>query len=82
MEVDWPDGIDGLRALFRLGFQSMRVPDLPSSMTVANVLFVTTEGPVTTRRTTVVQRPAAPLVWDKTRHVFPDLPVPDGVQPT
>jgi hypothetical protein len=82
MDVEWPEGGDGFRALFRLGFQSMRVPDLPSSVRIGKVLVVMVDGPVVSRQTMVVQRPSAPLVWDKTTYeplsVGPGVPLTIG----
>jgi len=46
----------------------MEVPLLPDSITVGEVFVLQTRGPVYTRRTDVVQRPQAALVWDKTSY--------------
>jgi hypothetical protein len=80
IDVGEPGGDDGLPAICRIGFQSMEVPGLPRKLRVDDVVIVRTFGPINTRRTTVVQRASAPLVWDKT--AFDPVDVGDGLPMT
>jgi hypothetical protein len=80
--VEWPEETHGYRAIYRIGFQSMRLPGLPQRLQIGEVFVLQVDGPIITRRTTVAQRPSAPLVWDKTEYasvtVGHDIPLTVG----
>lgn len=80
IDVGEPSVAEGLPAICRIGFQSIEVIGLRRQLRVGDVLVVRTVGPIKTRRTTVVQRPSAPLVWDKTE--YDSVDVGDGLPMT
>jgi hypothetical protein len=55
----------GRRCIYRLGFIAMEQPGMPESIQVGRVKLRFGHGPLTTQRTTVVQRPA--INWYLTR---------------
>jgi hypothetical protein len=77
IEADWPEGVVGYRAVYRIGFAGMEVPGLPTRLRVGRVVLLATQGPIVTRQTRVVQRPGAPLTWDKTE--IPAVVVGEGL---
>ena len=60
----------GRRCVYRLCYAAMEVPDLPERLRIGRVTCVRGVGPITTQRTSVVQRPGDELVFDKTLHPF------------
>jgi hypothetical protein len=66
-DVEWAD-VQGLRAIYRIAFQSMVVNGLAAQIQIGRVMLLQTSGPVPTRHTDIVQRPQARLVWDKTAY--------------
>jgi hypothetical protein len=70
----------GRRCIYRLGFIAMEQPGMPESIQVGRVKLRFGHGPLTTQRTTVVQRPGDQLVFDKTLEPF--VVVGDGVPVT
>lgn len=67
----------GRRAIYRLAYQGMNLPEIAAGLDVGHVRVSVVDGPLTTQRTTVVQRPGDQLVFDKTLH--PRVEVGHGV---
>lgn len=67
----------GHRCVYRLGHTAMDIPDLPDRLQVGRVALLRGIGPVTTQRTSVVQRPGDELMFDKTLDPF--VSVADGL---
>jgi hypothetical protein len=60
----------GRRCIYRLGFIGMELPGLPDRIDIGRVKVRFGHGPLTTQRTSIVQRPGDQLVFDKTLHPF------------
>jgi len=60
----------GRRCVYRLGHAAMEIPDLPDRLQVGRVALIRGIGPVTTQRTSVVQRPGDELIFEKTLDPF------------
>lgn len=58
----------GHRVLYRVAFAAMSVEGFPTSLQIGRVNVHQAVGPLTTQRTTVVQRPGNRLVFEKTLH--------------
>lgn len=55
--AELPRMLEGQQAVFRVGFNSMSIPSLPSGIQIGRVIIDQVEGPVTTQVTVVDQRP-------------------------
>jgi hypothetical protein len=67
--------VEGRRGEYRVVFKAMRIPGLPSDISIGNATINQTEGPIWTQRTTIRQSPGWRPIYEKR---MARLPVGEG----